>query len=137
MAFTHGKDAYFACGDQADKTTADDISAYVKSVSFPRPVDTAETSAFGSEAKSHIVGLIDGTISIEGLWDATIDARLANILQLQDVAFVYGPAGSTGGNVKYSGNAILSSYEVSADIGDVVTFSAEFQVTGAVTRGTF
>ncbi len=47
------------------------------------------------------------------------------------------PEGSTSTYVKYTGEAILTSYEKSGAIGDVVTYSAEFQVTGAVTRGTY
>jgi hypothetical protein len=31
----------------------------------------------------------------------------------------------------------MTSYEKSGAVGDVVTFSAEFQVTGAVTRGVY
>jgi hypothetical protein len=47
------------------------------------------------------------------------------------------PEGSTSTYVKYTGECILTSYEKSGAIGDVVTYSAEFQVTGAVTRGTY
>jgi len=52
-------------------------------------------------------------------------------------AFVYGPEGSTAGQVKYTGTAFLTSYEVSGGVGDIVGYTAEFQVTGAITRGTY
>ena len=137
MAANHGKDSYMGLGDSADPTTPDDISAYASSASMPFAADTAETSTFGDEAKEYVVGMHEHTFSIEGPWDPTIDARLAGLKGVQDVAFVYGPAGSTGGNVKYSGNCVLTSFETSGDIGDAARFSAEFQVTGLVSRGAF
>ena len=53
------------------------------------------------------------------------------------VSFEYGPEGSTSTRVKYSGECILTSYETSAGVGDVVSFTASFQISGAVTRGTW
>jgi hypothetical protein len=107
-------------------------------VSFPQSVDTAETSTFGSSAKSYVVGLTDSTLSISGNFDATVDAHLAGVLgQAASLSFEYGPEGSTAGQVKYTGECILTSYEKSGAIGDVVSYSAEFQVTGAITRGTY
>ena len=46
------------------------------------------------------------------------------------------PAGSVAGRPYYSGSAILTSYEVTSDVGDAIGFSSEFQNSGAVTRGT-
>jgi len=88
--------------------------------------------------KSYITGLTDATISLSGKFDATADSTLAAVLgQSATLSFEYGPAGSTSGLVKYSGEAIMTSYEVGATVGDVVTASVELQVTGAITRGTW
>ena len=134
--FRHGKSTVFKVDNNAGSLT--DISNTLTDVSFPQSVDTAETSAFGSSAKSYIVGLTDSTLSISGNFDATVDAHLAAIVGKADsVSFEYGPEGSTAGFVKYTGEALLTSYEKSGAIGDVVTYSAEFQVTGAITRGAY
>ena len=134
--FRHGKSTVFKVDNSGGTIT--DISTTLTDVSFPRTVDTAETSAFGDSAKTYIVGLSDATISISGNFDATVDAHLAGILgQAASVSFEYGPEGSTSTYVKYTGECLLTSYEKSGAIGDVVTYSAEFQVTGAVTRGTY
>ena len=134
--FRHGKSTVFKVDNNAGSLT--DISNTLTDVSFPQSVDTAETSAFGSSAKSYIVGLTDSTLSISGNFDATVDAHLAAVLgQAASLSFEYGPEGSTAGMVKYTGEALLTSYEKSGAIGDVVTYSAEFQVTGAITRGTY
>lgn len=134
--FRHGKSTVFKVDNNAGSLT--DISNTLTDVSFPQSVDTAETSAFGSSAKSYIVGLTDSTLSISGNFDATVDAHLAAIVGKADsVSFEYGPEGSTATYVKYTGEALLTSYEKSGAIGDVVTYSAEFQVTGAITRGAY
>lgn len=134
--FRHGKSTVFKVDNNAGSLT--DISNTLTDVSFPQSVDTAETSAFGASAKSYVVGLSDATLSVSGNFDATVDAHLAAIVGKADsVSFEYGPEGSTAGFVKYTGEALLTSYEKSGAIGDVVTYSAEFQVTGAITRGTY
>ena len=134
--FRHGKSTVFKVDNSGGTLT--DISNTLTDVSFPQTIETAETTSFGSSAKTYIVGLTDSTISASGNFDATVDAHLAGITgQSATVSFEYGPEGSTTGQVKYSGEAILTSYEKSGAVGDVVTYSAEFQVTGAVTRGTW
>jgi hypothetical protein len=134
--FRHGKSTVFKVDNAAGTLT--NISDTLTDVSFPQSVDTAETSTFGSSAKSYVVGLTDSTLSVAGNFDATVDAHLAGVLgQAASLSFEYGPEGSTNGFVKYTGECILTSYEKSGAIGDVVSYSAEFQVTGAITRGTY
>jgi len=134
--FRHGKSTSFKVDNAAGTLT--DISTSLTDVSFPRSVETAETTAFGASAKTYIVGLSDSTVSVSGNFDATVDAHLATVLgQSATLSFEYGPEGTTAGQVKYTGEAIMTSYEKSGAVGDVVTFSSELQVTGAVTRSTF
>ena len=132
--FAHGKSTDFAIDDTGG--TSRNIADTLTDVSFPQTIDTAETTAFGSSNKSYIVGLKDTTISVSGIWDATVDGYISGT-EPASRSFIYGPAGSTGGNVKYTGEAIMTNYSVSNPVGDVVTFSMDLQVTGAVTRGTY
>lgn len=134
--FRHGKNASFKVDNSGGTLT--NISDTLNSVTFPREIETLETTSFGSSTRSYVVGFSDATISIEGSFDATVDAHLAGILgQEASVSFEYGPEGTTNGLVKYTGEAFMTSYETSAGIGDIVSYSAEFQVTGAITRGAF
>lgn len=138
MAFAHGKAAVFKLDDSGG--TLRDLSSYLNDVSMPRDIETAETTTFGvsGSAKTYITGLSDATISISGLFDATADGYLAGVVgQAATLSFEYGPTGSTGGMIKYTGECILTSYEVSASVGDSVQASADLQVTGAVTRTTW
>lgn len=139
MAFDAGKGQVFKVDNSAGTLT--DISAFLTDVGFPREVDTEEVTTLGKNAKVYIVTLTDATISIEGKWDgaaSALDATLSGILgQAATVSFEYGPGGSTTGDIKYTGEAILTSYEPSGSVGGAVEFSAEFQVTDAVTRSTY
>lgn len=136
MAFVHGKSAAFKLDNAAGSLV--DYSAYLEEVSMPRSIETAETTTFGSSAKSYITGLSDATISLSGKFDVAADATLAAVLgQSATLSFEYGPAGSASGAVKYSGECIMTSYEIGATVGDAVTASVELQVTGTITRGTW
>lgn len=134
--FRHGKSAVFKVDNAAGTLT--DISNTLNTVSFPREAEVLETTSFGSSDRTYIVGFKNGTISIEGSFDATVDTHLAAILgQDATVSFEYGPEGSTSTYTKYTGEAIMTSYETSAGVGDIVSFSAAFQISGAVTRGAY
>lgn len=133
--FIHGKSTVFKITDSG--ATARDISTAVSSVSFPREVDATETTSFGSSQRTYIVGLANSTVSVEGYFDSTFDGYLNGIVGFAAQTIEYGPMGSTVSNIKYTASAILTSYELSSGVGDAVTFSAEFQITGAVTRGTY
>lgn len=140
MAFVHGKGAVFKLDDSAGVLQT--LTAYVDDVSFSNSGDVAETTTMGAEAKTYVSGQTDATLSISGKYDSTAstgpDVILNGIVGKETTStFEYGPEGGTSGKVKYSGECFLTSYVVSAPVGDVVTFSADFQVSGAVTKGTF
>lgn len=135
MAFVHGSDSVFKLDNAGGSLT--DISTYVNNVDFPETADVAETSTLGASNKTYIVGLKDATISLGGLFDATVDAILGAVVgQSATLSFEYSPEGTASGKVKYTGECILTSYTLSSPVGDVVGFSADLQVSGAVTRAT-
>ena len=135
MAFVHGKDSSFKLDNSGGALT--DVSTYINSVDFPQTADVAETTTLGSGNKTYIVGLKDSTISIAGLWDATADAIFGAVVgQSATLSFEYSPEGTGSGKIKYTGECILTSYAKNSPVGDVVSYSADMQVSGAVPRGT-
>jgi predicted secreted protein len=139
--FKHGKNAYFALDNASGSLI--NISNTLNEISLPREIETAETTAFGNADKTYITGLADATVSLSGMFDSTVDTQInADITALKNgtistVSFEYGPAGSASANPKFTGEAIVTSYEISSPVGEVITYSLELQVSGAVTGTTF
>jgi len=131
--FTHGKSAAFKIDDSGG--TLRDISNVLTDVSVSRTADVAEVSAFSNSSKAFVAGLKDANITISGSFDATVDGYLKAILGVEG-DFEFYPIGTTGGNPKASGKAIMTSYDRTPDVGGAVSFSAAFQVSGDVTEGT-
>lgn len=147
MAFQHGRKSFFSIEDMS--STARDLSSFLRDISFPTTLDTPETTAFGSTSKSYVVGLKDSRISVSGMYDPTATTGPDEVLDaifgeerpssgassaLEGFGFVYGPYGETG--VTYEGRAHLVNFQISGSVADMVGISADFQVTGAVTRNT-
>jgi hypothetical protein len=137
MAFEHGKVTVFKIDNSGGTLT--DISSYLNNVDFSREVDVPESTVFGLSDRTYIEGLRTASFSISGFWEsANLDALLGTILgQTAALEFEYGPGGSTAGDIKYTGSAYCTNYSVSNPVDGIVTFSADFQVTGGVTRGTY
>ena len=131
--FSTGKAAVFSIDDTSGTSRV--ISDVLNTIDFPESTDTAETTAFGAASRSYIVSLESATISISGMYDATVDGYLKGGVEPASRSFVYKP-GVTSGDAIYAGECILTGYSLASPVGDVNTFSADFQVTGAVTRTT-
>ena len=141
MAFVHGKKSVFKIDNASG--ALQDISAFCEEVSLSRDIETAEVTTFGDDAKEYITGLTDATISLSGKFDSgtasAIDPILSGVLgSASTVSWAYrvNSASTSATNPEYQGEGILTSYEVSGTVGDAVTFSAEIQCTGAITRAT-
>lgn len=140
MAFVHGKGGVFKIDNAAG--TLQTLTAYVDQWSISNSVDTAETTTMGSEVKTYLSGQSDATISVSGLYDSTAatgpDVVLQGLIGLETTStFELGPEGSAAGKTRYTGECFLTGYEITAAGGDVVKFTADFQVTGAITKNTF
>lgn len=136
---TIGLNVDFRLGSNGTPSTPVDLSNKVSQVDFNREQDLPEVTAFnGNGARAFAAGLTQGTFSVEFFWDAAVDAQLNGLVgYTTPVDFQYGPDGSTSTYPKYTGKAFLTSLSNPATVGDVKKFSAEFQITGAVTRATF
>ena len=138
MAFKHGKGTVFWLDNSGGSLI--NLSAFIVSTSMSRSKDVAEVTTFGDNDKEYVAGLRDGTISLEGKWDPTLDAHMNAVLALNTETtqtFEYGPEGGGSGAVKYTGEAHLTSYEPDSPLEDATGWSAELQITGVVTRTTF
>lgn len=143
MAKIHGKKAKFWLVDHGG--TERDLSNYLNSIDFPMTGDTAETSGFGDEDKTFVVGLKSRTIRGAGLNSYSNnepDHVLAALVGggangTATPVFKWAPGGSATGLVYYTGSCIITNYSPGAQIGAAQAFTFDAQVTGSVTRTTF
>jgi hypothetical protein len=135
MAFIHGKSAGVLYG-------AYDLSAFFNEASMSQSVETAETTTFGSGAKSYITGLKDGTFSLSGMFDGVaagidevISASVGDSANVPITIIPQQAATMAVSDVSFSGETLETSYEVSSPVGDVVSANMEGQITGGMDRG--
>ena len=120
-----------------------DISPYVVSVTgLPGTRDLGPATVIGDAGDKHFPTIQKVTIRLELLWskDVTVgaDTVLGPLLtHTAATAFDYGPEGKAGGDIKYSGNCWVRSYEITSRAGNLVTATAELAVEGIVTKGTY
>lgn len=143
MAKVHGRKAFFSITDSGGVVR--DLSNAMNNIDYPDSVDIAEVSGFGDTDKSYVIGLKTRTIRAAGNWkgDANdVDEVFSGLLGggaagTLLATYIYGPAGSAAGNVKYTGQCIVTAYGRTSPIGGAVTFSADMQGNGTHTRTTF
>jgi len=117
-----------------------DFSTYFNDMTATASVDTAETSTFGTSAKTYITGHADGTISLGGYFESTASvgtdqyfaSKLGGATKQKVIVL---PGGHSNGGRAVMIESDTTSYEVTSPIGDVVGASAEFQSSDGVERG--
>jgi hypothetical protein len=132
MAFVNGKNAKFTINSV-------DLSAFMTSVKVDRKADSHDVTTFGSNSHKYAAGLKDASITLEGVYDdgttgpgATLRAMVGGAAQ----AFEYDPEGDTTGNPTVTGNVLVLDYAESVPVADMISWTADLQVTGDLTDGT-
>lgn len=152
MSKIHGKKTKFSIGDPNGADALVDISTWLNSADTSQTRSTGNTTGFSpaGDAMTYVVGLKDGSISLSGQYDGAagaIDEYLSALLDTDTPAsWELVPGAAVTGARKYSGGpqgggvagegVLLTDYSISSPLEDVVTFSAEFVITGQTVRGT-
>jgi hypothetical protein len=120
------------------------ISTYCNKFEQPRELDLLDVTTFGATSKQYLSGFADGTVTMGGPWTRALDGIMSPLFAafkagtISSVAFEYGPEGADSGDVKYTGNIIMTNYSGPvADAGNAQEWEAEFQVTGDVSVTTY
>ena len=124
MAFVHGSNATISLDGNA-------LTSYVDSVGFDNNVALANVTAFGDDDDNHIAGLKSHSLSVSGHYDATQDSNVWAMFDGATVAISFSP---DGGTTTYSGSGFCESYNISAPVGDKVSWTCTIRASGAITR---
>lgn len=135
MAFIHGKTTTALVNEY-------NLSAFFNDASVSYSADTAETTAFGNDSKTYLIGLDDGTLSLNGMFEGTtsgVDTVVAAVLASGSVpnqatsSVIYGtPAAGTSASLVHG---LINNYDISAPVSDVVAATLEVQGSGGVASG--
>jgi hypothetical protein len=120
MAFKHGKETKIF-------VNSSNFSEYFNNADANRSADIAESTTFGNDNKTYIVGDKDGTVSLSGLFDATADATLQPLLGGNDFDFAMGIDGLDTGDSATFTKGNITNYAVSSPVGDIVATSIDVQ----------
>jgi hypothetical protein len=130
MAFYPANDVYLS----VDGTN---IAAYCSSIEVNYTVDSIDTTTFAAGGHTYQGGMTDGSVSVSGTYDDTASGPKAVVEPLMRdgdlVACVYRPEGTGTGKPEQSFNVLVTTYGESSAVGDMIKWSSEMQVSGAVT----
>lgn len=133
MAFVHGKGT-------ATTINGDDLSIYSNSVAFKRSADTHDVTTYGKNAKVYAPGLTDGEATVSGIYDNTAlvspGAVLRPLIGAGAVELVYMPEGAGTGKPTATVDVLVSAYEETAPVADMVTWSATLQLSDEIVDAT-
>ena len=130
-----GRNAYFSLDNASDVLT--NISTKIENINAPRQIGNATVTTLGDTAEEYIITVSDASFSMSGPWDDTIDAHISGVLTTNNLDYEFGPEGNTAGDIKYSGDCIVASYDIQANYQGAVQFSLQLQCSGTIARGTF
>ena len=124
---------------------SNDISQYVTSVGLSTSVDVIETTGLGSSARTRVGGLFDNSVTFEFNQDFADNAleelingtSLATTTVGTTVAMEIRPVNGavSANNPKFTFNALIAEWQpLSAAVGELVTASVTWPISGAITK---
>lgn len=131
MAFAHGRDTVVKLNDV-------DLSLFTNATTFNDSTDSHDVTCYGADRKAYNSGLGDGTVTIAGVYDDGATGPRATIKPLKAagtaVTFLFQPEGTGSGKAESSVSVIVTAYNESAPVADMISWTAELQMTGDLTE---
>lgn len=112
-----------------------DISPYTKTSNYEMGADFHDVTGYGATNKRKAGGLLDGKFTMGGTYDNTASVGPRNALHAligTTVAIVRNVEGIGTGKPNDAFSAVLVKYTESNPVDDMVTWSADFEIDGAV-----
>lgn len=127
-SFTHGRNTFVSI----DGVT---LSTYIKTTSFEDSTDTHDSTTYGPTRtrKSYQAGLGDGKVTIAGMHKNDAAGPRATLKPLkaagEPVELIFQPEGPGTGKPQSVVNVIITSYNESSAVDDLVQWTSELQMT--------
>lgn len=131
MAFIHGRNTVVTLD-------GDDLSAFSNSTAFGDETEANETTTYGRARKTYMGGLGDGKITLQGVYDDGATGPRGVIKPIKaaalPVTFIFQPEGVGSGKAQSSVSVIVTAFNETAPVGDVIAWTCEMQMTGVLTE---
>lgn len=132
MTFVHGKDTYISLN-------AVNLSTFVDSSELNRSADSHDVTTYGQSGHVYFGGLTDGKATMSGTYDntagtgprAVIRPLLGTTTQL-----IRRVEGTGAGKPQDTATVLVTGYVETNPVADMVKWSCEMQISGAVTSTT-
>jgi hypothetical protein len=129
MSAQHGKHTEVLVADL-------DVTEFFNSANFNADVDTAETTTFRKDWKTHIEGTAGGTIELSGFYDTALTEDVEAFLGLgTPLVATVGPAGLKPGDLARLALVESTNYSESSPVGDAVSCAWSMLTTDRVEFG--
>ncbi len=125
--FIHGKDTFISLD-------GDDLSGATNASELGVTADTHDVTTYGKSAHVYQGGLTDGTAKMSGIYESGSAGPKAVIQPLvgQTVELIRQPEGPGSGLPQDKVDVVVKGYTESSPVADMVTWSADLQLSDAV-----
>ena len=111
--------------------------AEIRSFSIDETVDTVEDTSMGDASKTYLASIKDFSGSVDVLYDETDTNGQVALAVGSTVTLNFAPEGAATGDVKLTGNAIVTSKSISSSFDGLIEASISVQGTGGLTTTTY
>ena len=130
MAFSHGRKTFISLNGV-------DLSTFVTTSSLEKTTDKHDVTTYGADDHGYQGGLRDGTCTMSGIYDNTAGGPRATIQAIRaagaNVTLIRRPDGTGSGKAQDSVSVLVEKYNETNPVADMVTWSCDMQMSGAVT----
>jgi hypothetical protein len=111
---------------------AADISQYCNQTTEENSADTHDTTTYGAIAHEFTGGLLNGKFTIGGFYDNAVGGprNLIKPLLGTTTTYTYRPEGTGSAKPQTVVDCVVASYNQSAPVAEMVTWTAELQPSG-------
>lgn len=133
--------AEFVLTDASLIVNSVDLSTYVTSITLSQSADSVEDTSMGDTARTYVGGLTTGTLDVSFNQDfaaAKTEATIYPLLGTSTTCVVKATSGSVSAtNPTYTFSALVTEWTtLEGSVGDLVTASISWPITGAIVKAT-
>lgn len=132
MAFIHGRDTFISLD-------GDDLSPYTTTSQLEKSADSHDVTTYGQDAHVFQGGLLNGTATMSGIYDSSTSSGPRAVIESlvgTVVTLIRRTEGTGAGKPQQSVNALVMKYTETNPVADMITWSADLQLSGTITNST-